>query len=155
MRVVMSELPQSSFPSPSHNTVIHPILFLFHNANIEQIQKAFSSKLQLRRRIYIVVAKGVRKSSLHNYKELKKVIQVNKIEVLQLKAVHTQRKDAIRVNLIVRLPSLKEGNRLCKEGLVINAEVFRAEPYNKNVQLRQYYRCYQFGYIEKFYIAAI
>ena len=117
----------------------------------EWIQHAFGPEAYLKRRIYTVVAKGIRKEHLHDYEALKKeLLEINRVEIIHVKAMRTRREDATRMNLIIGLPSPSEANKVCKEGLIVESEVYRAEPYDKNVQPRQCYNCFKFGHIARF-----
>ena len=119
------------------------------------VQQAFGTEASLRRRIYSVIAKGIRRSSLHDYEALKtEMSKTNQVEILHAKAMRTNREDARRLNLVIGLPSPQEANKLCSHGLIVDAEVFEVEPYDGNVQPRQCFKCFRFGHIAKFCTAA-
>ncbi|KAG6053140.1 hypothetical protein E4U32_007817, partial [Claviceps aff. humidiphila group G2b] len=49
--------------------------------------------------------------------------------------------------LIIAVDGVEAANKLCREGIVYQSEIFDAEPYNAAVNPRQCYRCHKFGHI--------
>ncbi|KAG6146818.1 hypothetical protein E4U28_008292 [Claviceps purpurea] len=47
--------------------------------------------------------------------------------------------------LIIAVDGVEAANKLCRDGIVYQSEIFDAEPYNTAVNPRQCYRCHKFG----------
>lgn len=120
--------------------------------NEEWIRAAFGPEAKLNRRQYVVVAKGIRATTIaQNTEALRKEIgQTNRVEIIKAKPMRKRNETAPRQNLILSVASPEEANTLCEQGIIIDAEISQCEPFYEAVQLRQCYNCYEIGHIARY-----
>jgi hypothetical protein len=77
-------------------------------------------------------------------------LAINKVRWLHAASTHASRKEAgkTRGTLIVSLPTQALQHEVIKKGLVINSELFEARLYDHGTEIRQCFKCHQWGHTQ-------
>lgn len=77
-------------------------------------------------------------------------LAINKVRWLHTPSTHTARQEAgkTRGTLIISLPTQATQHEVVKKGLVINSELFEAQLHDLGTEIRQCFRCHQWGHTQ-------
>ena len=118
------------------------------------VEAAFGEKAELKTREFAVLAKGIpvnRLRNIYNAADILPALQrytpgVNRCRI-QLPRLPT----APYAELVLHMNSVEAAKKLCDRGLVWEAQIFNAEPYNPEARVRRCFRCHGFGHISRYY----
>ncbi|KAG5925166.1 hypothetical protein E4U61_002280 [Claviceps capensis] len=116
------------------------------------IQTAFGPDATMNRRAFSIIVKSipVRLSSNKSTDELlKNLTAANGPEMARV-ASRKPRGIATYAPLNIGVDNIEAANKLCRDGVVYQSEIFNAEPYYEAVHPRQCYKCHKFGQIAAF-----
>ena len=121
-------------------------------ADTEWVRNAFGPEATASRRQYTIIAKSVRSSSVRgDLTQLAQTIsQTNGVTITAVKPQRNRREANERQSVVISLPTPQEANKLCNEGIIIEAEISHCEPYYEAAQPRQCYQCFQYGHIARY-----
>ncbi|KPM42380.1 hypothetical protein AK830_g4172 [Neonectria ditissima] len=116
------------------------------------VTKAFGENAALSPPTFAVVAKGIRLASIPNdtNKLIEEINEANQLRVLQAKKQKAGRPGSnAKANLILRVSSIKEANRLCDNSLLLDAQLYDCEPFDEGLRPTQCYNCFKFGHLAR------
>ncbi len=118
------------------------------------IQRAFGPKAQRASRAIVVLAKRLpqrhvkRATSQEGDAFLKELQEGNDITIIKVKARLPKESDY--ASLLLSCSSVHGAQKLCRDGLLWEAQLFQCEPYYAEAEVRQCYKCYKFGHIARY-----
>ena len=93
--------------------------------------------------------KGLRKSDLQGVTEATFQADLGPaVETVRFRAPRDPK--ATRATALVAFKSLEEARKACDQGLLWRAQLFDCEPYWDVLRPTQYYKCWAWGYIQRY-----
>ena len=122
--------------------------------NISWVRKAFGETAELVGQTYTVMAKYlpveyVRRTEAEQ--AATEMSQQNGVKILRVRTIKRfMKQDDTRTHVLIEVTRLEAAQRLCRNGLVWEAQIFNCEPYAPELRPMQCYRCWGWGHMAKY-----
>ena len=117
------------------------------------VTKVFGDSAAVAQRTYAVLAKGIQVSKLQGVDKAKLAAELtatNKAPVVRCHPRLPRREGARRGAILIEAGTVEAARALCDEGVILQAEIYHAEPYTQEVQPRRCFRCHGYGHAARY-----
>lgn len=121
--------------------------------NTSWVQKAFGETAELVGQTYTVLAKYlpieyIRRAEVD--RAATEMSQQNNIKISRVRTIKRfMKQDDTRTHVLIEVTRLETAQKLCRNGLVWEAQIFNCEPYTPELRPMQCYRCWGWGHMAK------
>lgn len=121
--------------------------------NTSWVKKAFGETAELVGQTYTVMAKYlpieyIRRTEAD--RAATEMSQQNSVKISQVRTIKRfMKQDDTRTHVLIEVTRLEAAQKLCRNGLVWEAQIFNCEPYTPELRPMQCYRCWGWGHMAK------
>ena len=121
--------------------------------NTSWVQKAFGETAELVGQTYTVLAKYlpieyVRRTEAD--RAATEMSQQNSLKISQVQTIKRfMKQDDTRTHILIEVTRLEAAQKLCRNGLVWEAQIFNCKPYTPELRPMQCYKCWGWGHMAK------